>query len=151
MELLVIKNSSYTLEQKPCFSVCVCHHNMSSTWGYYPVTEEVLATEGRGGGCTKSWWGFLFALFSYMNLSACGLQNSSPESLLGFLLSDIVITGQHTNVVQDWNAVSEIDKKKKSCSFVLFRRGNVLVHIFTGSKVIHEKMADLSIKSGNSK
>lgn len=113
----------------------VCHQNMSSTWGYaIPVTEQVLAMRGRGGGCTKSWWGFLSALFSYMYLSACGLQNSSPENPLGLVLSDIVITGQHTNVV-----VYKIENKKKSCFFFSFQEGSVIVHIFTGSEMIHEK------------
>lgn len=135
VELLVLKNSSYTLVQKHCFPVSVCHRNMSSTWGYaIPVTEEVLAMRGRGGGCTNAWWGFLSALFSYMYLSACGLQNSSPESPLGLVLSDIVITGQHTNVV-----VYKIENKEKSCFFFSFQRGSVIVHIFTGSEMIHEK------------
>lgn len=85
---------------------------MSSTWGYaVPVTEEVLAMRGRGGGCKKkkkkSWWGFLSALFSCMYLSACGLQKSSPEGPLGLVLSDTVITGQRTNVV-----VYKLENKK---------------------------------------
>lgn len=119
MELLVIKNSSYTLVQKHCFSVSICHKNMSSAWGYaVPVTEEVLAMRGRGGGCTKSWWGFLSALFSYMYLSACGLQKSSPEGPLGLVLSDTVITGQRTNVV-----VYKTENKKELCFFFSFQSG----------------------------
>lgn len=120
MELLVIKkNRSYTLVQKHCFSVSICHKNMSSAWGYaVPVTEEVLAMRGRGGGCRKSWWGFLSALFSHMYLSACGLQKSSPEGPLGLVLSDTVITGQRTNVV-----VYKTENKKELCFFFSFQSG----------------------------
>lgn len=121
------KKSSHTLEQKQQTSVSVCHRNMSSTWGYaILVTEEVLARRDRGGGCTKPWWGLLSALFSSMFLTARGLQNVSPESPRGLVLSDIVITGQHTNVV-----VYKIDNKKELCFFFLFserRRGRT--HIY---------------------
>lgn len=97
----------------------ICHKNMSSTWGSaVPVTEEVLAMRGRGGGCRKSWWGFLSALFSYMYLSACGLQKSSPEGPLGLVVSDTVITGQRTNVV-----VYKTENKKELCFFFSFQSG----------------------------
>lgn len=69
-----------------------------------------------------------------MYLSACGRQNSSPEGPLGLVLSDIVITGQHTNVV-----VYKIEDKEKSCFFFSFQRGSVIVHIFSGGEMIHEK------------
>lgn len=89
---------------------------------------------GRGGGYTNARWGFLSALFSYMYLSACGLQNSSPESPVGLVVSDFVITGQHTNV-----AVYKTENKKKSCFFFSFQSDSMIVHIFTGSEMIHEK------------
>lgn len=96
VELLVIKTRSYTLVQNIVISVSVCHQNMSSAWGYVtPVSAEVLAMSG----CRKSWWGLVSALFFCMYLSACGLQNTSPEGPLGHIPSDTVITGQYTNIM----------------------------------------------------
>lgn len=66
-----------------------------------------------------------------------GPQNSRPEGPLGLPLSDIVSTGQHTSVVQDWNVVYTIDKKNKA--FVLLQWDCIPACIFTGSKVIRKK------------
>lgn len=122
-----------------------CHQNMSSTWGYaILVTEQVLAMRTRGGDCTKSWWGFLSALFSYMYLSACGLQNSSPESPLGLVWHCHYWTTYKCCGLQDWKQkeivfLFLISGRHRDCAHIYWKRNDPW------------KMADPSIKSGNSK
>jgi len=133
---------------KTLFSVRVCHQTMSSTWGYaIPVTEEVLAMRGRGG-CTKSWWGFLSALFSYMYLSVCGLQNSSPEGPTG------THSVWHCHYWTAYKCCGLQDWKHKEIVFLFLISGWQRLCLCTYLLEVKwsiKEMADLSIISGNSK
>lgn len=124
---MVKKNSSYTLRQNlvfpGAFAITLCHR-----------LEVTLFQSPRKSGVVVARRGFHRAWFSRVYLSACGLQNSSPENPLGLVVSDIVITGQHTTVV-----VYKTENKKKSCFSFSSQGDSVIVHIFTGSEMIREK------------
>lgn len=146
MGLLVIgtkkkkKNCSYTLKEKHCFflwasAIAICHPLeviISSLKKPWPRRVGAVVSqspdEASSLPCSPTWI-----------CQTAGPQNSRPEGPPGLPLSDIVSTGQHTSVVQDWNVVYTIDKKNKACSFVSLQRDGVPERIFTGSKVIRKK------------
>lgn len=125
----------------------VCHRNMSSTWGYYPVTEEALAAEGRGGGETKSWRGFLSASLSNRNLSDRGaLRTRAQKALRGSLCLTLSVLDniQVLYKIEMWftRLTRETRRVPLSCyGETAYPRAYLL-----GVKWSARKMADLSIK-----
>lgn len=107
---------------------------------------------GRSGGFAKVQMSLLFCLVLRHESVSLRPHNSGSKSPPGLFQPDIVITGQHSNVLQDWNADNMTDKeKKKARSSVLVRRGYSLVYRYLPEgEMIHDKMTDLSIKPGNS-
>lgn len=115
--------------------------------------------DGRSGGLCKSpdEPSFLPCSTTWICQPAAS-QNSGSKSPPGHFQPDVVITGQRSNVLQDWNADNMTDKGGwgggggKARSSVLAQRGYSLVYIYSPEgEMIHDKMSDLSIKPGNSR
>lgn len=90
--------------------------------------------DGRSGGFAKVQMSLLFCLVLRHESVSLRPHNSGSKSPPGLFQPDIVITGQHSNVLQDWNADNMTDKGKKKKGVLLCLSSEGLltcVHIFT--------------------